>query len=75
MAAARASGGLICISNKECFQVTNMLANRYFILLRGKLNFVECVLMNVYASNEVVKRKETWEEITQIRNTSPIRGR
>lgn len=54
------SGGIITMWNKESFQPQS-------INTQGKLNSVDCTLVNVCAPNDLVSRRELWDEITQIR--------
>lgn len=54
-----ASGGLITMWNKKSFRAQHLLARKNFIIVKGTLlgNF-ECILINVYAPNEIRNRRE-----------------
>ncbi|XP_028053162.1 uncharacterized protein LOC114257580 [Camellia sinensis] len=65
----RRAGGLLCIWNTEVFQFDACCGIRHFILLSGKLFFsFNCVIVNVYSSLEVVKRKELWVSLTRLKS-------
>lgn len=60
--AIRQAGGLLCIWNPEVFQLKACCSSQNFILLSGTLfSSFDCVIINVYGPNEVVKRKEKVE--------------
>lgn len=56
------AGGLICIWNPEIFELIDCCSSRNFILLSGiaSKNF-HCVIINIYAPNDVLKRRHLWE--------------
>lgn len=68
-----ASGGLITIWNTDFFKVTNIITHRSFVYLEGVLlNSFPCVLVNVYAPNEVGNRRELWEVLLGLKVNSQV---
>ncbi|XP_028052944.1 uncharacterized protein LOC114257381 [Camellia sinensis] len=60
--------GLICVWNPEVFQLKDCCSTRNFILLSGVFHqSFECVVVNLYAPNEVIRRKQLWDLIINIR--------
>ncbi|XP_058205582.1 uncharacterized protein LOC131319373 [Rhododendron vialii] len=67
------SGGLLCIWNRDFFKVDSVIVHRSFIQLQGVINTIfPCVVVNVYALNEVVHRRLVWEELLNIKANSSI---
>ena len=65
------AGGLLCIWDPGMFQLSDCCSNRNFILLSGTLhNSFECVILNIYAPNDVVKRGNLWEVLLNIKVAS-----
>ncbi|KAL7202492.1 hypothetical protein ACSBR1_034044 [Camellia fascicularis] len=63
------AGGLLCIWDPGVFQVSSCCCNRRFVLLTGSLFFsFDCVLINVYAPNEVGQRGKLWECLLKLRD-------
>lgn len=62
------SGGLLCIWKPSVFALSRCCCNRNFILLSGTIapSFL-CVLISVYAPNEVFRRELVWESITRLK--------
>ncbi|XP_058217549.1 uncharacterized protein LOC131328649 [Rhododendron vialii] len=68
-----ASGGLLCIWNRDFFKVDSVIIQRSFIQVQGVINNIfPCVVVNVYAPNEVVQRKLLWEELLNVKASSSI---
>ncbi|XP_028099997.1 uncharacterized protein LOC114299458 [Camellia sinensis] len=66
------AGGLLCIWDPNVFQLTDCYSNRSFILLLGKLqNSFDCVIVNIYAPNDVVSRGKLWETLLILKNSFP----
>lgn len=63
-----ASGGLLILWKKDFFRATNIIVQRSYILLQGVLydNF-PCILVNVYAPNDVGSRKVLWDELVGLK--------
>lgn len=63
------AGGLVSLWNPEVFQLLDCCCNRNFLLISGKAfgNF-ECVFINVYGPNDVLKRAKLWEIIVNLRS-------
>ncbi|XP_028124401.1 uncharacterized protein LOC114321436 [Camellia sinensis] len=58
------AGGLLCIWDPAVFQLSGCCCNRRYILLSGSLyNSFDCVLLNIYAPNDVSARASFWEDI------------
>ncbi|XP_028078606.1 uncharacterized protein LOC114280437 [Camellia sinensis] len=63
------AGGLLCIWNPEVFFLKDCCSTQNFILLSGTLfSSFDCVIINVYGSNEVAKRKETWDVLVRLKS-------
>lgn len=66
-----ASGGLFSIWKNDFFWASNITMHRSFILLQGILfNNFPGVLVNIYAPNVVVDRRELWEELMWLKANS-----
>ncbi|CAL5414539.1 unnamed protein product [Camellia sinensis] len=64
------AGGLLCIWNHEVFQLKACCSSQNLILLSGTLfSSFDCVIINVYGPNEVVKRKETWDSLVRLKSS------
>ncbi|KAI8567427.1 hypothetical protein RHMOL_Rhmol02G0121300 [Rhododendron molle] len=63
-----ASGGILTLWKNDFFRATNIIIHRSFILLQGVLfNNFPCVLVTIYAPNEVVGHRELWEDLMRIK--------
>lgn len=61
-------GGLLCVWNPLVFSMSSCCSSRNFLLLSGTiLSSFDCVLMNVYAPNEVLRRKCLWDTIIRLK--------
>lgn len=62
------SGGLITLWNAQVFRAVEVIVNRRFILIKGvfSANF-PCIILNVYAPNDMVARRSLWEEIMDLK--------
>ncbi|XP_028109857.1 uncharacterized protein LOC114308471 [Camellia sinensis] len=67
--ASSLAGGILCAWDLDVFSLDEVVQNKHFILLKGKivLDF-ECILINVYASNDPGDRKILWDEISNLRS-------
>ncbi|XP_028125261.1 uncharacterized protein LOC114322196 [Camellia sinensis] len=66
------AGGLICIWDPDFFHLSDCCCTRSFILLSGKIqNSFDCVIINIYASNDVVRRKELWVTLLNLKHSFP----
>ncbi|XP_028099607.1 uncharacterized protein LOC114299136 [Camellia sinensis] len=66
--AAGLSGGLICIWDPDVFHLSDYCSSRNFILLSGKAhNSFDCVLVNIYAPNDVIWRKALWVTLLNLK--------
>ncbi|XP_028114977.1 uncharacterized protein LOC114312878 [Camellia sinensis] len=62
------AGGLLCIWDPAVFQMSSCCCNKRFVLLSGSLFFsFDCVLINVYAPNEVGQRGKLWECLLKLK--------
>ncbi|XP_028121762.1 uncharacterized protein LOC114318984 [Camellia sinensis] len=61
--------GLLSIWNPNVFLLSDCYCNRNFLLLSSTSTVsFECVFVNIYAPNDVVKRAKLWEFIISIRS-------
>ncbi|KAH7839133.1 hypothetical protein Vadar_000168 [Vaccinium darrowii] len=68
-----ASGGLITMWNKKAFQAHHILARRNFIIVKGELfGSFECIIINIYAPNDIRSRRELWKELVQLKTTFQV---
>lgn len=64
-----AAGGLISMWNTKKFKIQSQSCHRNFILIRGVLtNMGVCTLVNIYAPNDVVQRRQLWTEILELKD-------
>ncbi|XP_028078897.1 uncharacterized protein LOC114280720 [Camellia sinensis] len=64
--------GLLCIWDPEVFQLGACCSSRRFILLSGTMfNSFECVLLNIYASNDVGGRRKLWDSFLNQKQGFP----
>ncbi|XP_022007605.1 uncharacterized protein LOC110906842 [Helianthus annuus] len=65
------SGGLACIWCPSVFRCVNLIHNRHYIVVSGRLVQNGCLinLINVYAPNDSNGRRALWLELINIRNT------
>ncbi|XP_028083439.1 uncharacterized protein LOC114284691 [Camellia sinensis] len=62
------AGGLLCIWDPEVFHLSDCCSNRQFILIAGTvLNSFDCVMINVYAPNDPVRRSKLWETLARLK--------
>ncbi|XP_028092119.1 uncharacterized protein LOC114292373 [Camellia sinensis] len=66
------AGGLLCIWTLWCFQLADCCSSRRFILLSGSLyNSFECVILNIYAPNDVGGRRKMWGSLINLKHDFP----
>lgn len=66
------AGGLLCIWYPEVFQLGACCSSRRFILLLGTMfNSFECVLLNIYAPNDVGGRRKLWVSLLKLKQGFP----
>ncbi|KAL7218082.1 hypothetical protein ACSBR2_011370 [Camellia fascicularis] len=67
------AGGLLCIWDPGVFQLSGSCCKRRFILLSGTLyNSFHCVLLNIYAPNEVTSRSTFWNALLNLKVHFPF---
>ncbi|XP_028100123.1 uncharacterized protein LOC114299551 [Camellia sinensis] len=70
--AEASAGGLLCIWDLDVFQVKECCNNRRFILLSGTLfHQFNCVIINIYASNDVGSRGKLWNCLLKLKEEFP----
>ncbi|XP_028106687.1 uncharacterized protein LOC114305751 [Camellia sinensis] len=66
------AGGLLCIWDPSLFQLKNCCSNRRFVLLSGTLlKSFDCVILNVYAPNDVNGRGMLWDTLIKLKSDFP----
>lgn len=70
--AVGASGGLLIIWNKDNFKMENVIVQRHFIALQGVFFGFPCMVVNVYAPNDVISRRIPWEDLLAIKTSSQV---
>lgn len=64
------AGGILCLWNPEIFLLKECCSNRNFILLAGtSLHCFDCVIVNIYAPNDVLGRRQLWESLVKLKST------
>ncbi|XP_028118140.1 uncharacterized protein LOC114315728 [Camellia sinensis] len=60
--------GLLCMWDPDVFQLSGSCCNRRFILLSDTLyNSFHCVLLNIYAPNDVSSRSSFWNTLLNLK--------
>lgn len=67
-----ASEGLLIIWNDSFFKASCVTVHRSFILLQELINDFPCTLVNIYAPNAVISRRELWEELLVLKANSQV---
>lgn len=63
------AGGILCAWDLDVFSLDEVIQNKHFILLKGKIvPEFECILINVYTPNDPRDRKILWDEISNLRS-------
>ncbi|XP_028113653.1 uncharacterized protein LOC114311689 [Camellia sinensis] len=66
------AGGLLCIWDPTVFQLSSCCCNRRYILLSSSLyNSFDCVLINIYAPNDISARSTLWADILKLKDHFP----
>ncbi|XP_028076613.1 uncharacterized protein LOC114278708 [Camellia sinensis] len=66
------AGGLLCIWDPEVFQLGACCSSRRFILSSSTIsNSFECVLLNIYAPNDVGSRRKLWDSLLNLKQGFP----
>ncbi|XP_028101440.1 uncharacterized protein LOC114300779 [Camellia sinensis] len=67
------AGGLFCIWDPSIFELTKCCCSRNFILLSGKLfNSFDCVIVNIHALNDIIRRRKCWESLLNLKAHFPM---
>ncbi|XP_028079578.1 uncharacterized protein LOC114281323 [Camellia sinensis] len=70
--AVRLAGGILCVWRASFFVLSECCSSRCFILLSGTiLPDFECVFINVYARNDVSRRGQLWNVISNLKSGFP----
>ncbi|XP_058185545.1 uncharacterized protein LOC131302757 [Rhododendron vialii] len=71
--ASGASGGLLVIWKKVFFKAENIVCHRSFINMQGRIHAdFPCVVVNIYAPNDVGSRRGVWEELVALKCVFPV---
>ncbi|XP_028054758.1 uncharacterized protein LOC114258955 [Camellia sinensis] len=63
------AGGLLCLWNPKIFELKECCSNRNFLLLSGMgFHNFSCVIINIYAPNDVLKRRQLWYALAQLKS-------
>ncbi|XP_028062229.1 uncharacterized protein LOC114265607 [Camellia sinensis] len=61
------AGGLLCIWRPQVFELKGCCSSKNFIILSGiSSNCFQCTLVNIYALNEVLRRRQLWDSLVSI---------
>ncbi|KAF5932858.1 hypothetical protein HYC85_029029 [Camellia sinensis] len=67
--ASRMAGGILCIWKSSKFSLSKCCCSRSFILLSGTISpDFSCVLINVYAPNDVDRRNHVWRALSNLKS-------
>ncbi|KAI3814944.1 hypothetical protein L1987_14593 [Smallanthus sonchifolius] len=71
--AVGSSGGIVCIWDPGVFTRSSSFKHRHFLVISGtlKLSGVQLNVVNVYAPNDGVARREVWAELFKVRLSFP----
>ncbi|GMP35227.1 hypothetical protein CsSME_00007763 [Camellia sinensis var. sinensis] len=65
--ADRSAGGLLCLWNPQIFELKECCSARSFVILAGMAHHTfNCTIINVYAPNDVIKRRKLWEALATL---------
>ncbi|KAL7169037.1 hypothetical protein ACSBR2_034129 [Camellia fascicularis] len=68
----RSVGGLLCIWRPQVFELKDCSSSKHFIILSGtSAQAFDCVIVNIYAPNEVLKRKKLWDSLVNLQPHFP----
>lgn len=62
------SGGILTMWKANVFKSTSRIVHSNFILLTGTFQGFECVLVNVYAPNDSLSRRNLWAELLHLKS-------
>ena len=63
------AGGLLCIWKSGVFSLLQCFSTRNFVLLSGTIHpDFQCVLINIYAPNDVVRRSYLWNVLVNLKS-------
>ncbi|XP_028110658.1 uncharacterized protein LOC114309162 [Camellia sinensis] len=66
------AGGLLRIWDPVIFERTECCCSRNFLLLLGKLfNSFDCVLVNIHAPNDIIRKRKFWESLLNLKTYFP----
>ncbi|XP_028126752.1 uncharacterized protein LOC114323369 [Camellia sinensis] len=66
------AGGLLCIWRPQVFELKDCCSSKHFILLSSTLaQHFDCVIVNIYAPNEVLGRKKLWDSLVCLQPHFP----
>ncbi|XP_028122982.1 uncharacterized protein LOC114320085 [Camellia sinensis] len=66
------AGGLISIWKPQVFKLKDCCSSKNFIILSGmSSNTFQCTLVNIYAPNEVIRRRQLWDSLVRIHQHFP----
>lgn len=61
------AGGLLCIWRPQVFELQDCYSRKNFIISSGiSSNYFQCTLVNIYAPNEVLRRRQLWDSLVNI---------
>lgn len=61
------AGGLLCIWNPDAFQMLDCCCNQNFIILSSIRFSFDCVIVNIYASNDSTNMRKVWGILTRLK--------
>ncbi|KAL7162684.1 hypothetical protein ACSBR2_043049 [Camellia fascicularis] len=67
------AGGLLYVWKPQVFELQDCCSSKHFIILSGiACSSFPCVIVNIYAPNEVVRRRQIWESLVSIKQHFPL---
>ncbi|KAL7175699.1 hypothetical protein ACSBR2_029314 [Camellia fascicularis] len=64
--------GLLCVLRPQVFELQDCSSNKHFLLLSGTSSHsFDCVIVNIYAPNEVLQRKKLWDSLVNLHSHYP----
>ncbi|XP_028086676.1 uncharacterized protein LOC114287494 [Camellia sinensis] len=66
------AGGLLCVWDLDVFPISESCSNKRFLLLSGTFfHSFECVILNIYAPNDVGLRGKLWKCLVKLKEEFP----
>ncbi|KAI3751226.1 hypothetical protein L2E82_22274 [Cichorium intybus] len=67
------SGGLVSIWNKTCFQKSEVVKSKNYIIIKGKWTGTnnDIIFANIYGPHELAEQRRLWQDLLEVKNSLP----